>query len=85
MLVARQEIEYLLPLGYSRAPVLVELWISHLGGASIEVSYRLRELKSVLKVGGTNLLNNRIYQAYGSPSIGATYYVSMTFDELFDK
>ena len=50
-----------------------------------QVSYRLHNLKSVLKVGGTNVFNNRIYQAFGSPSIGATYYVQMTFDELFDK
>jgi outer membrane receptor protein involved in Fe transport len=50
-----------------------------------QVSYHLRQFKSVLKVGGTNVLNNRIYQAYGSPSIGAVYYVSMTFDELFDR
>jgi len=50
-----------------------------------QVSYRLPAIKSVLKVGGTNILNNRIYQAFGSPSIGAVYYVSMTFDELFDR
>ena len=50
-----------------------------------QVSYRLRALKSVVKVGATNLLNNRIYQAFGSPSIGATYYVQFTFDQLFDK
>jgi outer membrane receptor protein involved in Fe transport len=49
-----------------------------------QVSYQLHGLKSVLKVGGTNILNNRVYQAYGSPSIGAVYYVSMTFDQLFD-
>lgn len=50
-----------------------------------QVSYRLRGWKSVLKIGGTNLLNQHIYQAFGSPSIGATYYASMTFDELFDQ
>lgn len=50
-----------------------------------QVSYRLPAMKSVLKVGATNALNNRIYQAYGSPSIGAVYYVAMTFDELFDR
>jgi outer membrane receptor protein involved in Fe transport len=48
-----------------------------------QVSYRMPSIKSVLKVGATNLFNNQVYQAYGSPSIGATYYVSMTFDELF--
>jgi acyl-CoA thioester hydrolase len=40
-LVARQEIEYLLPLGYRRDPVIVEMWLGHLGGASIEVCYQL--------------------------------------------
>lgn len=48
-----------------------------------QVSYRLPSLKSVLKVGANNALNNHVYQAFGSPSIGAVYYVSVTFDELF--
>jgi len=40
-LVARQEIEYLRPLGYRRTPVTVELWIGHLGGASMDVCYEV--------------------------------------------
>ena len=40
-LVARQEVEYLLPLAYQRDPVTVEMWVGHLGGASIEVCYQL--------------------------------------------
>ncbi|KGM08411.1 acyl-CoA thioesterase [Cellulomonas bogoriensis] len=39
--VASQEIEYLLPVGYRRAPVTVETWIGHLGGASIDVCYQV--------------------------------------------
>ena len=50
-----------------------------------QVSYRLPAMRSVLKVGGTNIFNNQIYQAYGSPSIGATYYVSITFEQLFQR
>ena len=42
-LVARQEIEYLMPLDYRRTPVIVELWIGRLGGASIEVCYEVRD------------------------------------------
>jgi len=42
-LVARQEIEYLRPLGYRRAPVIVELWIGRLGGASIDVCYEVQD------------------------------------------
>lgn len=48
-----------------------------------QVSYKLPSLKSVLKVGANNAFNNQIYQAYGSPSIGAVYYVSVTFDQMF--
>jgi acyl-CoA thioester hydrolase len=39
--VARTEVEYLRPIGYQREPVEVEMWIGHLGGASIDVCYRL--------------------------------------------
>ncbi|MHB1065250.1 MAG: acyl-CoA thioesterase [Georgenia sp.] len=40
-LLARQEIEYLSPLEYSREPVQVEIWVSHLGGASLDVCYEV--------------------------------------------
>lgn len=39
--VARQEIEYLLPLGYRRDPVTVEMWLGRLGGASLDVCYQV--------------------------------------------
>jgi len=39
--VASIEVEYLLPLGYHRDPVMVEMWLGHLGGASIDVCYRV--------------------------------------------
>jgi acyl-CoA thioester hydrolase len=42
-LVARQEIEYLRPLDYRRAPVVVQLWLGHLGGASIDVCYEVHD------------------------------------------
>ncbi|HPM31396.1 MAG TPA: TonB-dependent receptor, partial [Chryseolinea sp.] len=42
-----------------------------------QVSYRVQSMKSIIKIGGNNIFNNQIYQAYGSPSIGAVYYVSV--------
>ncbi len=39
--VASTEVEYLAPIGYHRDPMIVELWIGHLGGASIDVCYRV--------------------------------------------
>lgn len=49
-----------------------------------QVSYRLKDLKSIVKLGGSNLFNNRYFQNFGGPTIGAIYYVSITFDELLN-
>jgi outer membrane receptor protein involved in Fe transport len=49
-----------------------------------QVSYKAHPIKSIIKVGASNLLNNQIYQAYGSPSIGAVYYVSIVFDQFLN-
>jgi acyl-CoA thioester hydrolase len=40
-LVARTEIEYLLPMPYTSAPIDVELWLGRLAGASIDVCFEL--------------------------------------------
>lgn len=47
-----------------------------------QVSYKILPIKSRIKFGANNLFNNQVYQAYGSPSVGAIYYVSVTFDQL---
>lgn len=39
--IARQEIEYLEPLPYTPGPLPVQLWISHLGGASLDICYEI--------------------------------------------
>jgi len=49
-----------------------------------QISYRLKPLKSTIKIGGSNLLNNRYVLNYGGPTIGAIYYVSFTFDDLMN-
>jgi acyl-CoA thioester hydrolase len=38
-LIARHEVVYVAPVAYRRAPLDVQLWISHLGGASLDVCY----------------------------------------------
>lgn len=40
-LVARQEIEYLLPVPYGRDPLDVQVWIGRLGGSSVEICYEV--------------------------------------------
>ncbi|WP_031530556.1 TonB-dependent receptor [Dyadobacter crusticola] len=48
-----------------------------------QVSYRIPSLKTTVKVGGSNITNKYIVQAYGSPAVGGLYYVSLNFDQLF--
>lgn len=42
-LIARLEIEYLRPIPYQREPLNVHMWISHLGGASLDLCYEVRD------------------------------------------
>jgi hypothetical protein len=49
-----------------------------------QLTYRLIPAKTQIKIGGSNILNNKVYQAYGSPSIGAVLYVSFLFDQLLN-
>ncbi|WP_316929113.1 TonB-dependent receptor plug domain-containing protein [Nitritalea halalkaliphila] len=49
-----------------------------------QMSYRLPSMKSILKLGGSNIFNERYILNFGGPTIGAIYYVSITFDELFN-
>jgi acyl-CoA thioester hydrolase len=40
-LIARQEIEYLLPIPHLREPIDIEMWIGKIGGASLDVCYEI--------------------------------------------
>lgn len=50
-----------------------------------QVSMKLPSMKSILKVGGTNIGGKPYMQAYGSAFVGSMYYVSLSFDELLNK
>ncbi|WKN44503.1 TonB-dependent receptor [Tunicatimonas pelagia] len=68
------------------------LWESSFGQGIIpafqtldaQVSYKLPSLKSILKIGGSNVLNERYTTSFGNPRMGAIYYVSITFDEFLN-
>ena len=49
-----------------------------------QLSYKVSSIKSILKLGGSNILNNRYIYNFGGPTIGAIYYISITFDELLN-
>jgi iron complex outermembrane recepter protein len=69
------------------------LWESAFGTAQMpafgtldaQVSLKLPNMKSILKVGGSNVLNNYYTTSFGSAQIGALYYVSLMFDQFMNK
>ncbi len=46
------------------------------------VSYNLPKYKTMLKLGGSNITNERYIQSLGAPTVGAVYYFSILFDQL---
>ncbi|MBC7924010.1 MAG: TonB-dependent receptor, partial [Ferruginibacter sp.] len=59
-----------------------DAWVPAFQTVDAQVSYRLTALKSVVKLGGSNLFNHYYAQGYGLPRVGGLYYLSVTFDEL---
>jgi hypothetical protein len=46
------------------------------------ISLKLPDIKSMIKIGGTNITNHYYYNSYGNPRIGALYYVSFAYNVL---
>ena len=65
--------------GTTAGDIMLPSWTSLDG----QVSFKVPTIKSTIKIGGSNLLNNYYAQGYGLARIGGLYYVSVTFDELF--
>jgi len=49
-----------------------------------QVSYRIPTIKTTVKIGASNLTNQKIVQAYGSPAVRGLYFISLTFDEAMN-
>ncbi len=68
------------------------LWESNFGTAEIptystldgQINYKLHKLHSIIKIGGSNLLNRYYTTSFGSASIGGLYYITWTFDQLMN-
>jgi iron complex outermembrane recepter protein len=68
------------------------LWQSNFGEATLpafatldaQVSYKIHRLKSIVRIGGSNILNQYYTTSYGSAQIGGLYYLSWHFDEFLN-
>lgn len=54
------------------------------GTMDAQVNLRLPSYNSILKIGGSNVFNNRYETSIGNPTMGAIYYVSLTFDQILN-
>ncbi len=59
--------------------------IAAINNVDAQFTIRLPKVKSTIKLGGTNIFNNRHIQYAGGPTIGALYYVAITVDGLLNK
>ncbi|HET8864566.1 MAG TPA: TonB-dependent receptor [Gracilimonas sp.] len=68
------------------------LWESSFGSGIVpafgtldaQVSYKLSDYNTILKLGGSNVLNERYTTSFGNPLMGAIYYFSLTFDQFLN-
>src|SRR5690606_39912800 len=49
-----------------------------------QISKKLPAMKSIVKIGGTNIGNKLYTTGWGNPSVGGLYYLSITFDEFLN-
>jgi len=67
-------------------------WESNFGVAQIpafgtldaNIAVKIPKMKSIVKIGGSNVLNNYYTTSFGSSQIGGLYYVSLMFDEFLN-
>ncbi|RFS15951.1 carboxypeptidase-like regulatory domain-containing protein [Emticicia sp. C21] len=59
--------------------------IKAINNIDAQVSLKVPSIKSIIKLGGTNIGGKPYVQAFGSASVGSMYYVALSFDELLNK
>jgi len=45
-----------------------------------QVNLKIPSVKSMVKLGGSNILNKYYFTSYGNPAVGALYYIGFTFN-----
>lgn len=52
------------------------------GVIDAQVNYKVSSIKTIVKIGGTNLFGGDYRTNFGGPFVGQQYYISLTFDEF---
>ena len=62
-----------------------QAYVPQFNTLDIQVSKKINAIKSILKIGGNNVMGNSYFTGYGNPTIGSTFYIGITFDELLNR
>ena len=54
--------------------------IDSYGMVDAQINKTFLKLNTTLKLGASNLLNNKVFQVYGGPLVGRLAYVSLNFE-----
>jgi hypothetical protein len=65
-------------------PIFSNTQVPAINNLDAQMSLKVPTIKSIIKVGATNLFGKSYIQSYASPNVGSTYYVSIMFDELLN-
>ncbi len=59
------------------------IWnVPEYGVLDAQINYKVPKIKTMFKIGGTNLGSGDYRTNFGSPFVGQQYYISVTFDEF---
>ncbi|MGY0036057.1 TonB-dependent receptor domain-containing protein [Pedobacter sp. NJ-S-72] len=50
------------------------------GSLDAQVNFKIPSVNSIIKIGGSNVLNKYNFTSYGNPAVGAIYYVAYAFN-----
>ncbi len=49
------------------------------------VTYSMPEVRTTIKVGGSNLINSKFFQSKGGPDVMGVYYVTLVYDDMMRR
>lgn len=58
--------------------------IDDFGTLDAQVSYKVKSLKSIFKLGGSNITDKRYVTSFANPSMGGIYYFQIIFDQFLN-
>lgn len=73
-------VQYRYQDGYRYESDFGSSYVNSFATVDAQVNYKFPSIRSMIKIGGTNLTNHYYVNGYGMPSVGALYYASFGYN-----